>query len=114
MPHRKSDGSIIVEGKNTFDLLKVKGIEELLGESKVAAGKYTQVRLVVEKAEVGLNGGQPEPATVPSGALKLVHPFNVTDGETTAILLDFDAEKSVNITGNGKIMVKPVIKLIVR
>ena len=35
-------------------------------------------------------------------------------GETTIILLDFDAEKSVTVTGAGKILVRPVVKLTVR
>ncbi|MBN1643238.1 MAG: DUF4382 domain-containing protein [Dehalococcoidales bacterium] len=111
------DGEWIVidipDTARTFDLLKVKGLEQLLASQPVATGKYTQVRLTVEKAEVALNGGELEEATVPSGVLKLVHPFDVVEGETTTVLLDFDAEKSVTVTGNNRIQVKPVIKLTV-
>jgi len=32
----------------TFDLLEIRGIEQYLGASEVATGKYTQVRLVVD------------------------------------------------------------------
>ena len=95
----------------TFDLLEVKGIEEFFGSSEVAAGKYTQVRLIVEKAEVAVDNGEPEEATVPSGELKIVRPFTVEGGETTSLIIDFDAERSVNFTGSGKIHVKPVVKL---
>jgi len=104
----------ISDNASTFDLLKIEGIEQFLGASQVEAGKYTQIRLTVDKAEVGLGENEPEEATVPSKKLKIVRPFNVVAGETTSILLDFDAEKSVNVTGNGKIIVKPVIKLTVR
>jgi hypothetical protein len=48
---------------------------------------------------------------VPSGELKFVRPFDVIAGVTTDVKLDFDAQKSVNVTGNGKVMVKPVVKL---
>jgi len=95
----------------TFDLLEVKDIEEFFGGAEVAAGKYTQLRLVVEKAEVALDGGEPQEARVPGGEVKIVQPFDVAAGETTAILLDFDAERSVNVTGAGQIQVRPVVKL---
>lgn len=104
----------IADGAKSFDLLKIKGIEELLATSEVEAGKYTQVRLTIEKIEVALSDGILKPATVPSGELKFVHPFDVVAGEKTVILLDFDAAKSVNVTGNDKIQVKPVIKLVVK
>ena len=99
----------------TFDLLTITGIERFLGTSEVAAGKYTQVRLVLDDVKVGLLGEtEPRDATVPSKELKLVHPFDVVDGETTTIVFDFDAEKMVTVTGAGDVMVKPVVKLIVR
>jgi len=98
----------------SFDLLKIQGVDQLLASTSIAPGKYTQIRLTIDEAEVALGGGDLKPATVPSGVLKLVHPFDIVDGETTTITLDFDAAKSVNVTGQGNIMVKPVIKLIVK
>jgi predicted secreted protein len=101
----------ISDNMSTFDLLKVKGIEEFFGSSEVAAGKYTQVRLIVDKAEVAVDNGEPQEATVPSNEVKIVRPFTVEDGETTTLLIDFDAEHSVVFAGSGKIQVKPVVKL---
>ena len=52
-----------------------------------------------------------------------MQPFNVIAGETTALVLDFEADKMVTLTragetvtlaGADKITVKPVVKLIVR
>lgn len=43
-----------------------------------------------------------------------VRPFDVEEGETTVLLLDFDADKSVVVTGSGKVIVKPVVKLTVQ
>ncbi len=104
----------IIEGANPFDLLQIKGIEEFLAVSEVGVGKYTQIRLTIDKVEVTLGDGDPQEATVPSGTLKFVRPFDVLAGETTILLVDFDADKSVNITGDGKIIVRPVVKLTVR
>jgi len=50
----------------TFDLLQVKGVEQFLGESEVAEGKYTQVRLVVGEIQVALGDEDLQEATVPS------------------------------------------------
>lgn len=101
-------------GSKTFDLLKIKGIEDFLGSSPLAVGKYTQIRLTVDKVDVGLDGNPPKEATLPSGKLKFVHPFEIKSGATTVVVLDFDAEKSVTITGNDKVIVKPVVKLITK
>ena len=98
----------------TFDLLQIKGIEQFLGTSEVEEGKYTQVRLVVDKVQVKLGEGDLQDATVPSKTLKIVRPFDITAGETTALVLDFEADKMVTVTGSDKITVKPVIKLTVR
>ena len=104
----------IPEGANSFDLIKIKGIEEVLATGDLEVGKYTQLRLVIDKVEVTLGGNKTQEAIVPSGVLKFVGPFDVVAGETTIILLDFDAEKSVTVTGAGKILVRPVVKLTVQ
>jgi Domain of unknown function (DUF4382)/Putative Ig domain len=102
-----------LSGPSTFDLLKVKGLEQVLAVGDLAPGQYTQIRMQVSKAQVAISGGQLQDATIPSGELKFVHPFNVVAGKATVILCDFDAAHSINITGNGKIMFKPVVKLAV-
>jgi len=98
----------------TFDLLLIEGIEQYLGTSEVEAGKYTQVRLVVETVQVAFDGGPLQDATVPSKELKIVHPFKIVGGETTALVIDFDADRMVTVTGAGKIIVKPVVKLLTK
>ncbi len=98
----------------TFDLLEIRGIEQHLGASEVATGKYTQVRLVVDTIQVALEEGELQDAIVPSGELKIVRPFDVVAGVTTTLVLDFEADKMVSVTGANKIIVKPVVKLFVR
>ena len=99
----------------TFDLLDIEGIEQYLGQVEVEAVKYTQVRLVVDAVQVEFNNsGNLEDARIPSKELKIVHPFNIIKGETTALVLDFDADRMVTVTGSGDIIVKPVVKLTVK
>jgi hypothetical protein len=101
-------------GAGTFDLLQIQGLEQLLADGNLTPGKYTQIRMEVTKVVVTFTeNGQSEDveATLPSGKLKFVHPFEIAAGQTTVLLFDFDALKSINTTGNGKVMFKPVIKL---
>ncbi|GAG71234.1 unnamed protein product [marine sediment metagenome] len=107
-------------------ILKEQGISLLLTENELIPNKYTQLRLFVTKAsvlietkskenkviEVGTNG---EPVEIPSAdqtGIKLIHPFEINDGQTTELTIDFDAEKSIIKTDNGEYKLKPTIKVI--
>jgi len=98
-----------------------------LGETPLAAGHYTQLRLVLDNN----NGNNPTanwivlenqdpikdkipletPSAIRSG-IKLIHQFTVNSGQRVDLLLDFDACHSIVKTGNGKYILKPVIKVI--
>src|SRR5262245_23392236 len=96
---------------------------ERLGETPLEPGHYTQLRLVLDRntgqssansvvlenttAEIALV----TPSAVQSG-IKLIHQFDVDSGQRVDLLLDFDACKSIVQTGNGKYILKPVIKVI--
>jgi len=96
----------------SFDLIALKetGLKELLAQGNVTAGNYTQIRMTIAGVNVTLDG-ETQNATVPSGELKFVRPFQVVDGNTTILSLDFDAGKSVTITGTSKVIVHPVVTL---
>ena len=102
----------LVDEPKTFDLVQITGLEEFLGTADVTPGAYTQVRLNVEEVVVKLSGVD-VPAKVPSGRLRIAGRFVAVAGETTILTLDFDAGKSVVVTGKD-VIVKPVIKLLVR
>lgn len=103
----------ISEDAATFDLLEIEGIKQYLGTNQVEAGKYTQVRLVVDTIKVAFDGGELAEADVSSGELKVVRFFDVVAGEAIVLILDFDADRMVTVTGAGEIKIKPVIKLTV-
>lgn len=99
---------------------------ETLGEAPLAAGHYTQLRLVLIPNPNGnnqplansivLTGATTEipldtPSAVQSG-IKLIHQFTVGSGQRVDLLLDFDACHSIVQTGNGTYKLKPVIKII--
>ena len=67
----------------------------------------------VVSVEVTVDGKDLD-AVVPSGIIKVVRPMTIVAGETTVAAFDFDAQKSVVVTGSDRVLFKPVIKLLVR
>ncbi|NIM47398.1 MAG: DUF4382 domain-containing protein [Candidatus Aenigmarchaeota archaeon] len=100
----------VFSGPKSIDLIAVKNVEELLGEATIDAGKYTQIRLVVVSATVDINGTFYD-VTVPSKAIKFIHPFNIEANKTTSLIFDFDADKSIKEAGD-KYILRPVVKVI--
>ena len=73
----------------------------LLGSAEVPAGKYTQIRIKIDSAYIGVNDSLFE-LTVPSGlktGLKLGPQFTINEGSTYSLILDFDACRSVVVNG---------------
>lgn len=99
------------------------GVLDTLGQTSLAAGHYTQLRLVLDANtgnglanSVVATGSTTEvsldtPSAVASG-IKLVGQYDVTAGQKLDLVLDFDACKSVLTKGNGKYSLKPVVKVI--
>jgi hypothetical protein len=106
---------------NLLDLTN--GVLEDLGQTSLAAGHYTQLRLVLDSNagsglanSVILSGTKNEisldtPSGVQSG-LKLGHEFDVVSDQRVDLVLDFDACKSIVTKGNGAYALKPVINVI--
>lgn len=121
-PENASDWiTVNITGDSRFELLTLKGdgngggLQQILASENLAPGRYTQIRMTIDKVEVKLNG-ELKDAVIPSGKLRFIHPFEIQSGNITKLLFDFDADKFVTVTGNPtdpKIMVKPVVKLIV-
>ncbi len=87
---------------NLLDL--VNGNTIAFGSSDVPAGKYTQIRIIIDDAWTVING-EKKPLTVPSGAktgLKLGPEFSVKEGSTYELIVDFDVSRSIVITGPPK------------
>jgi hypothetical protein len=106
---------IIVNESKEFDLIALQNVSELLGEKNLSAGKYTQIRLIVEKAIITVNNsGEREVHNlkIPSNKVKLIKPFWIYENEITVLTLDFDVYESVHKAGNNKYIMKPTIKVI--
>ena len=124
-----NNGWIVLATPNaSFDLMDLQnGVNVLLGDASVAAGSYQSIRLILDtdKSSVTLKNGMtlsgtssPSivfPSAGKSGIKVLFNtPIEVDEGQTTEVLLDFDAEESFVLRGNtilqNGLLFKPVIK----
>jgi len=115
-----------------YDLIKLKDAFELISDRELDQGKYIQLRLFVIEPTVSVEiekTGEDSKlieiedvvpfvtfdVEIPSAdqtGIKLIHPFEVIEGETAELTIDFDAEKSIVKTDKGEYKLKPVIKII--
>lgn len=118
---------ILLSPARKINLLNLtNGALEELGQTPLAAGHYTQMRLVLEPNtgaslansiilttspantnEISLK----TPSAAQSG-IKLNHAFDVASGQRVDLVLDFDACKSIVTKGNGGYGLKPVVNVI--
>nr|QNO47066.1 hypothetical protein NBCJMJBN_00027 [Methanosarcinales archaeon ANME-2c ERB4] len=85
---------ILEPSNNTFDLTKLQdgNVTTIINES-IGAGKYTQVRLIVESTK-GLVNGTTINVVVPSETLKIVKPFTITENQTATFIFDINVVKA--------------------
>jgi hypothetical protein len=102
---------------NPINILNFRlGKDTLLAAQDVPAGRLQEVRLVLNDSgnRVVVNGVSYDLKT-PSGqtsGVKLKVQDDLKAGIAYTLLLDFDAAKSIVTTGNGKYILKPVIRAI--
>ncbi len=93
-----------------FDLLVIKGTEQLLANATIDAGMYNQIRLKVDSVTVTKNGVD-STAKLPSTELKIVGNLEVKENTTASAKLDFQVDRSLHATGKGELIFAPVVKL---
>jgi hypothetical protein len=122
----------VASPNKTYNLLElVNGVREQLGITEIETAHYTQMRLIIGKSPddtINLlseshpyanyiidNADTYYELKIPSGyqtGIKIVHGFDITENQTTELILDFDACRSVVQAGNsGKWLLKPTIKI---
>lgn len=130
--HRSGSGWVTLPfagsaSSRTCDLKKLVGAQNVLGTGQLPSGHYTMIRLVVSGSTLYFNkpssgsacsssisppSGQNAPLEIPSGEIKLNREFDIGTGGLTTILLDFDGDRSIRETGNGRYMMNPVISVV--
>jgi len=104
-----TSGWMTVTGAKTIDLIQVKDIKEILGETTLSEGKYTQVRLSISSATATIDGISYD-VKIPSKSIKFIHPFEIETNKTTSLIIDFDADRSL-VEAGDKYILKPVVRI---
>ena len=106
---------VINDSLRSFDLLQlINGASAVLGDSVLPAGRYTQIRLVLGDGNYVIDNGTKYDLTVSSGmqtGIKLNHSFTIEPNTLYELLLDFNVDKSIHITGTGEYKLNPVIRV---
>jgi hypothetical protein len=107
---------VINNTPRSYDLLELRnGASAVLGDSVLEPGNYTQIRLILDNGNYVVDNDMRYYLTIPSGfqtGIKLNHEFTLEANNLYELVLDFNVDKSIHVTGNGKYMMKPVIRVI--
>lgn len=96
-----------------INLLDLSEADTLISEAELNEGFYSEVRLILGDDNDVVVDGETHPLKVPSGqqsGYKVKfggEPLH--SGEIMDLTIEFDADKSVHVTGNGMYMLKPVL-----
>jgi len=93
----------------------VNGIDTLIASADVPSGTLSQVRLILGVNNSVMVDSVVYPLSTPSAmqsGLKLNVHSTLTPGVEYNLLLDFDANQSIVLTGNGEYKLKPVIRVV--
>lgn len=100
--------------RGAYDVLKLANDRDtILGNADLNSGRIEQIRLILGPNNYVKIGGQTYSLETPSAqqsGLKLNIHQDVNAGVLYKLLLDFDAARSIVTTGNGKYILKPVIR----
>ncbi len=133
--HKDGGGSwqVVASPNKTYNLLAlVNGATEQLGITELETAHYTQMRLIIGESPddtISLlskshpyanyiidNADTYYELKIPSGlqtGIKIVHGFDINENQTTELILDFDALRSIVRAGNsGQWLLKPTIKVL--
>jgi hypothetical protein len=133
--HKGENGNwkVVASPGQTYNLLElVNGVREQLGIADLETGHYTQMRMIIGKRpDDGINilsephryanyiidkSNEYHELKIPSGlqtGIKIVHGFDISENQTTELILDFDASESVVKAGSsGQWLLKPTIKVL--
>jgi hypothetical protein len=133
--HKDEDShwQVVASPNKTYNLLElVNGVRESLGITELETGHYTQMRMIIGKdPDNGINilsEGHPYAnyiiddsntyyeLKISSGSqtgIKIVNGFDINENQTTELILDFEASRSIVMAGNsGQWLLKPTVKVL--
>ncbi len=103
----------VSETPKQVDLMQLKQASAmtLLADVNLPPDTYNKIRLNISQALVQVAGQAAKEAKLPSNKMELVGKLVVSADQTSTLVVDFELDKSLHVTGNGQYILTPVIKL---
>ncbi len=109
--------TVPVTGSGTYDLLTLKSSYAFVGNATLPAGNYNEIAVAVKSVTATSANGTVNNVVLPSSVLKVFGNFTVAATNGTKAVnwanIDFMANQSLHTTGNGKIVMLPVVQILV-
>ncbi|MFQ5675314.1 MAG: DUF4382 domain-containing protein [bacterium] len=83
--------------------------------NQLSAGSYSNVKIGIASASLTFTDDPnevPTPATVPPDKFNISGPFTISEGSIKEIILVFNVHNALHMTGNGKYILNPSLKII--
>lgn len=97
------------EGEKTYDLLSLRDREELILDIDLEQGSYTHIKVVIVSAAIVIDG-QTFGLSIPVLAVIIPAVFTIMEDGTTEVILDFEAENSIEVViGGQSYVLRPII-----
>jgi hypothetical protein len=96
------------------NLLDLSDADTLIAEADLPEGFYSEIRLVLSNDNEIVVDGETHDLMVPSGSAsgyKIKFNQTLHSGQEMDVTLEFDAESSIHVTGNGRYMLQPVLRV---
>jgi len=110
---RKANGDTVPINYTSepVNLTEIEESEKVLASQTVDAGDYTQVQFTIDSVTIGYES-QTYNAVLDTSTFGLAGKFHVTAGQTTIVVMDFEADESILVSGVGQYAFHPVVRLL--
>ena len=100
-----------INDKNTPATLDLTNGQGALGQTQLAGGKYSEIRLYISKATTKLPDGREVNLTIPghNNIIRVINTFNIYAGKTTTLTLDLNQNNSIIKEGTANLLLPYII-----
>jgi hypothetical protein len=102
----------VSQSSKSIDLLTLQNAQDVLTTANLPDGNFTGIRLQISDGHVIEQDNSRCELKVPSDKIEIPVQFDIKQGKTTTVLLDFKGEQSVHVvkTGNNRrCILRPVL-----
>ncbi|MGD2246033.1 MAG: DUF4382 domain-containing protein [Candidatus Aminicenantes bacterium] len=109
---QRDDSSVTTlwEGTETYDLLALRDVEELVVDVDLEAGTYTHIIVVIDAVSIVVHSHTYDLGIDPGLEVRIPVSFTILDNDSTEVVLDFEVDSSLEGYGDQYIFI-PVISV---